>query len=191
MTIRMSAILALSMGYTILIGCTTLSKQHCLTGNWQTIGFNDGINGRTSEQLSTYNKTCAKAGIAPNYQAWELGYQLGLKRYCTKDNAYRIGRQGRQLSTTCAVEITPELMQVNLDGRRYYGLNKQLKIEKKYLKIYRDEYQKLRNGYSLNSRDAKEARIYLLQLPKKIQAISDRITRIEKAIALLEQDYSY
>ncbi len=77
----------------LLSGCATLSKEECMVGDWQAIGYNDGVAGYHSERLASHAKACAKASIAPDYQAWERGRQLGLKQYCTTTSAYNVGKQ--------------------------------------------------------------------------------------------------
>lgn len=34
----------------LLAGCATLSKQECLIGDWQAIGYNDGVAGYHSDR---------------------------------------------------------------------------------------------------------------------------------------------
>lgn len=174
-----------------LSGCATLSKEECLTGNWQAIGFADGAAGRTPERLAAHNKACAKVGVAPNYQAWEQGRKTGLKQYCTTTNAYQIGRRGAQLNAVCPAETTAELERINADGRQYYSLTKQLAIEEKQLQQYRDEYDALRSGDNLNFSDEREARGYLLELPKKSRVVSQRIDNLKRGIEQLQRQYGY
>ena len=67
------------LGSMFLLSCATLSKQQCLIGDWQTIGYNDGVAGYFSERLASHSKACAKAHVTPDYLAWERGRKLGLQ----------------------------------------------------------------------------------------------------------------
>ena len=42
----------------LLSSCATLSKQECLVGDWQAIGYNDGVAGYQSERLASHAKAC-------------------------------------------------------------------------------------------------------------------------------------
>lgn len=174
-----------------LTGCATLSKQECVMGNWQAIGFADGAAGRTPDYLSNHNKACAKVGIAADYRAWEQGRKEGLKQYCTETNAYQIGRRGVQVSPVCPANITANLERINADGRQYYSLSKQLGIEQDRLKKYQDDYDKLRRGDNLNFTNEKEARSYLVELPAKAGKVNQRIENIEAALDQLQRKYGY
>ncbi len=108
----------------LLSGCATLSKEECLVGDWQAIGYNDGVAGYHSERLASHAKACAKASIAPDYQAWERGRQLGLKQYCTTNNAYNLGRRGRKLNNICPIAMVNTLQNANQRGLDYYALER-------------------------------------------------------------------
>lgn len=174
-----------------LTGCATLSKQECLIGNWQAIGFADGAAGRTPDYLNNHNKACAKVGVATDYRAWEQGRKEGLKQYCTETNAYQIGRRGAQMSPVCPANVAANLERINADGRQYYSLNKQLGIEQDRLKQYRDDYDKLRRGDNLHFTSEKEARSYLLELPAKVNKVNQRINNIEQTLEQLQRQYGY
>ena len=63
---------------------------------------------------------CAKTSVAPNYLVWERGHQLGLKQYCTTNNAYNIGRLGRQLNNVCPLTLANTVQTANQKGLDYY-----------------------------------------------------------------------
>ena len=65
--LRPSLSLALLGSIVLLSSCATLSKQECLVGDWQAIGYNDGVAGYQSDRLASHAKACAKASVAPNY----------------------------------------------------------------------------------------------------------------------------
>lgn len=64
------------LGSMFLLSCATLSKQQCLIGDWQTIGYNDGVAGYSSERLASHSKACAKAHVTPDYLAWSAAASL-------------------------------------------------------------------------------------------------------------------
>lgn len=166
---RLSVFSAPILGSIILLsGCATLSKEECTVGNWQTIGYNDGVAGYYSDRLAAHAKACAKVGTAPDYQTWERGRQRGLQQYCTVSN-------------------TNVLQQANQQGQRYYNLNKQLTEDKRLLEKYQAEYSKLRDGEMLDFSNEKNARARLLSLPPELQRLKYRIATTEAKLAVENQ----
>lgn len=174
-------------GVILLTGCATLSKEQCTVGNWQAIGYTDGVAGHYADRLAAHAKACAKAGVAPDYQAWERGRQQGLKQYCTTSHAFALGRRGRQLNGVCPASTSRTLQKMNAQGREYYTLSNQLRAEKKQLEQYRTEYLRLREGEMLNFKSEKEARNRLLSLPAKMQRVKQRIANAETRLATLQR----
>ncbi len=159
----------------LLAGCATLSKQECLIGDWQAIGYNDGVAGYHSDRLASHTKACAKASVAPDYQAWERGRKLGLQQYCTINNAYNIGRRGRQLNNVCPIAMANTLQAANQKGLDYYALDSQLDKDNHLLDTYQSEFDKLENGEMLDFSNEKEARARLLSLSDEIRDTKRRI----------------
>lgn len=180
--------LSILCGVLLLSSCATLSQQECLVGNWQTIGYNDGAAGYDSSRLAAHTKACAKANVAPDYQAWERGRTIGLKQYCTASNAYNIGRSGRALNNVCPAAMTSLLQTRNQQGQEYYALNKQLDEDKRRLEKYRIEFDKLQSGEMLDFKNEKEARNRLLSLPAEFRRINRRVDATERQLELLNRN---
>ena len=72
-------------------GCASLSKDECLSGNWEDIGVRDGANGQPEEYLIQHTTACAKVNVAPDRGAWLHGRDKGLERYCVPHRIYNIG----------------------------------------------------------------------------------------------------
>ncbi len=102
-----------------LTGCASLSKEECLSGNWEEIGFRDGTNGRTSDYLQSHIKACEKAGVRPVQSLWEKGRIRGLPAYCVPEKAYSEGREGRSLSAVCPAAQVPALRAAHAKGQEY------------------------------------------------------------------------
>lgn len=91
----------------------------------------------------------------------------------------------------CPANVTANLERINADGRQYYSLNKQLRIEQDRLKTYQEDYDKLRSGDNLNFSSEKEARSYLVELPAKASKVNQRIKNLEYSIEQLQKKYGY
>lgn len=171
----------------LLSSCATLSKEECVVGNWQSIGYNDGVAGYSSERLAAHSKACAKVNVAPDYQAWERGRKLGLQQYCTVNNAYNIGLQGRDLNNVCPTSTVNSLREANRQGRQYYTLSSEITKDRQRSVEYRTEYDKLLNGDMLDFKTEKQARERLIHLQLELQKIRHRVDNNTKQLALLDQ----
>ena len=175
----------------LLSSCATLSKQECLVGDWQAIGYNDGVAGYHSERLASHAKACAKASVAPDYLAWERGRQLGLKQYCTTSNAYNIGRRGRSLNNVCPITLVNTLQTANQEGLDYYALDSQLNKDKRLVETYQEEFDLLESGAMLDFTSEKEARARLLSLADELRKTKHRIDTTQRQLEALNQTSRY
>jgi len=75
-------------------GCASLSKDECLSANWEDIGVRDGANGQPEEYLIQHSTACAKVHVAPDRGAWLHGRERGLERFCVPQRMFNIGEYG-------------------------------------------------------------------------------------------------
>lgn len=188
---RFSVSLAMLSSAAILSSCATLSKQECVIGDWQTIGYNDGVAGYHSDRLAAHAKACAKAGVAPDYEAWQRGRQLGLKQYCTTNNAYNVGRRGQRLNSVCPATSASALQRANQRGLDYHTLESQLDKDQRLLDIYQDEFDKLESGEMLDFANEKEARARLLSLANELRQAQRRIHITQRQLDTLNRSHRY
>lgn len=183
--------LALILTTATLSGCASLTKEQCRTGNWQAIGYTDGVAGRYPDRINDHSKACAKAGVTPDYQAWQRGRQEGLIQYCTSSNAYQLGRRGQQLNLVCPSNQSSELQSSNARGLEYHRLSQDISKDKNQLDKYQTQYKQLRDGEMLDFTDEKQARRYLSELPDKMRQLRLRINDNEQRLTQLQQQYGY
>jgi len=106
--------------------CASLTQEQCLSGDWQNIGYNDGVRGRLESYVSRHFDACSEVGVTPNVQAWMAGRAQGLPLYCTPSNAYNIGRNGDNLSPVCPASQRYELQRAWDWGQEYYEISEQI-----------------------------------------------------------------
>ena len=113
-------IVGLVAATSVLAGCATmgggLSPAQCQQSNWQAIGYQDGLMGRSQDFIQKHIQQCAKANIAPNQTLWQKGREEGLKRYCTPLRAYQLGREGYEYNDVCPQQMTLELLKAHDEG---------------------------------------------------------------------------
>ena len=110
----------------LLAACATLDEGECRTGNWQNIGENDGIAGRSASFISNHAEACAEYGIRPDIKEWEKGRRAGLKFYCTPQRAFTLGRKGRHLSPVCPADQIERLNHENQRGFRLFHIEREI-----------------------------------------------------------------
>ena len=110
----------------LLAACATLSEDECRSADWYQIGREDGANGRKLDFILQHAKACNEFGIKPIASEWRKGREEGLKLYCTRENAYRVGTRGHILSAVCPAEGLSQLERANERGLRYNRIRQEM-----------------------------------------------------------------
>jgi hypothetical protein len=90
-----------------LAGCASMSKKDCENADWRTIGYNDGARGIYYSNLDSYRKRCSEYQITPDANAYQTGWNQGIRSYCTSDNGYRAGVAGQAFQNICPADVAP------------------------------------------------------------------------------------
>ncbi len=153
----------------------SLSPQQCLSGNWNAIGYNDGVAGRYPDYISQHQEACAEVGVVPNFPAWQAGRQQGLAHYCTETNARRRGQEGLSFNAVCPAHQAARLQKVYDIAYRQYQRQKEIREDERKLERYRSELSRLRSGDMLDFKTEAEAREYMLRIQREIITLEKRI----------------
>src|SRR5512136_1452288 len=104
-----------------IAGCSaTMSRDECRTVDWRTIGYEDGVAGRSGEQIGLHRKACAEYGVTPNLDAYRAGRAEGLREYCQPHNGYRAGATGAASDDVCPADLAPAFIAAYDSGRELY-----------------------------------------------------------------------
>ncbi|WP_269533125.1 DUF2799 domain-containing protein [Chitinimonas sp. BJYL2] len=117
--------LCLGLGILVLGGCAAMSDAACRAGDWYGAGEKDGRNGR-EDRLADYAEACQKVGVLPDPAEYAKGRERGLLAYCTPENGYREGREGRSYQNVCAPELQAGFLQHYERGRLVYELRRDI-----------------------------------------------------------------
>ncbi len=80
----------------MLSACSTTTAQLAAQGQWQQIGYQDGLAGHTQRSLSNL-----QALGSANQADYAQGYLQGVKAYCNPQFAYQIGLSGQYYEGVC------------------------------------------------------------------------------------------
>ncbi len=161
----------------------SLSTQQCISGDWYSIGYNDGSLGYSNNRINNHQQACSEAGVIPNFKQWEEGRQQGLKEnYCTEHNAYQLGISGHNFNYVCSIELTKKLEPIYLKAHHKYITKKEILEMKQTLSKYKTELKKLRRGEMLNFKTEREARSYMLDLQRDIFLLKNKILKKEQSL---------
>jgi hypothetical protein len=114
---RLIAVAALTL---VLHGCSSMSRNECVTADWYAIGYESGIRGQREAQISEHRKACAEHGVTPNLARYLEGRDAGLQRFCEPRNGYRLGRTGTGYAGVCPQRAEGEFLQAYGAGREIY-----------------------------------------------------------------------
>ena len=103
-----------------LSGCAAMSKNECLTVDWRTVGYEDGVAGRSGDTIGRYRAACADYGVAPNLDAYQSGRSVGLREYCRPQTGFRIGESGGEDAGLCPADLAPAFTAAYQAGRELY-----------------------------------------------------------------------
>ena len=105
-----------------LIGCSnmTLSREDCLRGDWNALGVQDGLAGKTKGELNLHKEACFEYGIIPDENQYFVGRETGLLDYCKLENAVTTGLSGHLYQSVCPKEVDAAFRQQNLAAYNLY-----------------------------------------------------------------------
>ena len=118
----MKAILLTLICGLMLAACASLNEEECRSGDWTSIGFADGSEGRLVSFLDKHAKACREFGITPDRAEWLAGRTQGLTRYCTPAKAYLVGREGHNITPVCSARALNEMQPAWDHGRMYWRI---------------------------------------------------------------------
>jgi hypothetical protein len=103
-----------------------MNKSDCLTADWQLIGFEDGSLGKNESHISQHREECAEHGVTPDLAAYRIGHFEGSKGFCTTNNGFSQGLQGKTYNRNCPTLYEATFLAGFSDGQNLYGLKKVL-----------------------------------------------------------------
>jgi len=104
----------------LISGCASLSESQCVAGDWETVGYRDGIAGKQSTQLLQHQNACMKHGAVPDRNAYLAGWEDGVRQFCLPGNGFTAGEAGRSFANICPDDLQDAYYAAYQEGRRLY-----------------------------------------------------------------------
>jgi ribosome modulation factor len=180
------------LGTLLLAGCSsTMSKNECRTVDWRTIGYEDGVAGRSGQQIGQHRRACAEYGVTPDLEAYRAGRAEGLREYCQPHNGYRAGVTGAAYYDVCPADLAPAFVAAYESGHELYIRERRVsdtdaQIEARRAEIARLEDVVAGNAFDLIAEGTTPEQRTQAVLDTKQAA--ERIGRLKSEIKALEQD---
>jgi len=181
------------VGTLLLAACSTatMNKDECRAVDWRTVGYEDGVAGRSGEQIGEHRRACAAYGVTPDLEAYRAGRAEGLREYCQPHNAYRAGTSGAVYYDGCPADLAPAFVKAYDAGHELYVRERRVsdtdeEIAHKRRQIAYLEDRVANQGFRFISEDATpEERVDAVLDTRQI---AERIGRLRSEIAELEKD---
>lgn len=172
-------------------GCATMNEAECLTVDWRTVGYEDGVAGYAGDRIAQHRKACARHGVSPDLVAYQSGRDEGLREYCQPANGFRVGARGNGYAGVCPADLDASFAAAYESGRRLYILQSRVDSARSELGSKRRELERLEQDFVrkaaiiVSSESSNEDRAEALVDSKQI---AERTGRLKTEIAQLERD---
>lgn len=186
-----SATHALLASMLLLGGCATMSESECLTVDWQTVGFEDGVAGYSGDRIGQHRKACAKHGVSPDLVGYQRGREAGLREYCQPANGFRVGSHGGSYAGICPAELDGAFTTAYESGRQLYSLESRLSNTRNQIVSKRRELERAedtivkKTAVIVGGESTGEERAQALVDTKQL---AERVGRLKSEIRQLEHD---
>lgn len=182
----------------LLSGCSTMNQGECVTADWRTVGYEDGVNGYSGDRIGQYRKACAKYGVTTNLDLYQQGRAQGLLEFCQPGNGYRAGVRGRSYAGVCPASLEPKFLAAFNTGHQLYVLQSRVSNADAQIEYKRSELNSLEHSVAAKAvqvtsndstaQDRADALIDAQQSAERIGRLKAEIRQLEKDRVTYERD---
>jgi Protein of unknown function (DUF2799) len=168
----------------------TMGRNECSALDWRTIGYEDGVAGRSGAQIGVHRRACAKFGITPDLEAYRLGRAEGLREFCQPYNGYRAGITGAPYCDVCPADLADRFLAQYQAGHELYVHEQRVRDADVQLNVKRAEIARLEDAAA---RSGLQVIKETSTLEQRVQSVLDarqyaeRIGRLKADAAQLER----
>jgi hypothetical protein len=182
----------------VLAGCGSMSKNECLTVDWRTVGYEDGVAGYSGDRIGQHRKACAKYGVSTDLELYQQGRERGLREFCTPVNGYRIGSQGGGYAGVCPENLEPAFLTAFNSGHQLYSLQARVDNTVNRINYKRQELNRAEHGIvssavaavssESNAQGRADAVVDTAQLAERAGRLQEEIRQLEEERVRYEHD---
>ena len=172
-------------------GCASMDEDECRIADWRTIGYEDGVNGRSASHIGERREACAEYGVRPDLAAYREGREEGLREYCSPASGYRLGRGGGSPTAVCPADLAGDFGDAYKTGREIHQAATIVKRTRSKLNRKKRDLENVRSSLTQKTSDLiapsteTERRVELLV---EIQDLTSRKRSLEAEIKRLSAD---
>jgi hypothetical protein len=107
-------------------GCASMTQEECETVEWFAVGYEDGKQGRPTQNVSRHEKACSKFGVTPDIESYLTGWDDGVLSYCTREGGFNAGSKGRKYAGVCPEGLERRFLVAYKDGHHLYMLRSEV-----------------------------------------------------------------
>lgn len=187
------ALIALLLG-----GCASMNESECMTVDWRTIGYEDGVAGYSGDRIGQHRKACAKHGVSPDLNAYNQGRDAGLREFCQPANGYRVGSSGGSYTGICPADLDAGFAAAYESGRELYTLESRVSNAQNQLVSKRRELERTEDsivkktaiivGGESTTEERAQALVDTKQLAERVGRLKAEIIELERARIEYQRD---
>jgi hypothetical protein len=117
MHMRMLTFAGLAGALFALASCQTMSAEQCAVADWRALGYEDAAK-RGADRLGARTSDCSERGIVADVEAYQAGFQMGIREFCIPENGFAFARRGGLFEGMCPDDLDAAFRPAYADGRR-------------------------------------------------------------------------
>ena len=182
----------------VLAGCNSMSAQECLSTDWRTVGYEDGVNGYSGDRIGRYRNACSEHGVTPDLGNYQSGRDAGLREFCRPANGFRVGARGAGYSGVCPAELDESFVDAYQSGRQLYTLRSRVGSAQSELHSMRSELDRIDKDLvtvgariidpTLTSEERAQLVVDTKHMAERKGEIKARIPQVEGELALYQRE---
>jgi hypothetical protein len=181
-----------------LAGCNSMSAQECLSTDWRTVGYEDGVNGYAGDRIGRYRNACSEHGVTPDLNLYQAGREDGLREFCKPANGFRVGARGNGYSGVCPADLDQSFVDAYQSGRQLYVLRSRVGSAQNELYSMRSELDQIDRDLvsigakivdpTLTAEERAQLVVDTKHLAERKGEIKTRIPQVEHELAASQRD---
>src|SRR5262245_55831420 len=140
---RLALTVAVFAAMAALSGCNSMSEKECLSTDWRTVGYEDGVNGYAGDRIGRYRNACSEHGVTPDLAQYQAGRDQGLQEFCKPANGFRVGAHGGSYGGVCPADLDESFVDAYQTGRQLYTLRSRVGSAQNELYSIRSEMDQI------------------------------------------------